>query len=85
MSFEGYFECLCPEGHYWTADCYTDDQTCRCGLEASETNLVDQTNGFVGGDWILEVAESAPTCPTCGHATGPARYKLHPKRRQGVL
>ena len=71
MSFEGYYQLLCPTGHYWSQDCYTkaDPSICPiCGRAAVWENLVDTTNGNE-----LEVVElkrvdqlGPHQCPTCG-------------------
>lgn len=53
MSYEGYTEYLCKNGHYWAVDVY-----CECGVpECSECggpyvwrHSVDETNGVVKGD-----------------------------------
>lgn len=60
MSFEGYYQILCKNGHETCVDCYeyphfgkeeTDDfgtkypWKCYCGTTAAWWNLVDQTNG----------------------------------------
>jgi hypothetical protein len=49
MSFEGYFQLLCANGHYFTADAYYydthEDCPClACGAEVVWENLVDTTN-----------------------------------------
>lgn len=50
MSYEGYYQFLCPEGHYWTSDCYSEDKICHCGKEAIWENSVDITNGSFEGE-----------------------------------
>jgi transcription elongation factor Elf1 len=51
MSFEGYYQYLCEDGHYWILDVWEtayDDEIpkCpKCGKQAVWYNLVDQTNG----------------------------------------
>jgi len=49
MSFEGYDQILCENGHYHTHDCYnyTDFNawTCFCGAKCAWYNTVDETNG----------------------------------------
>ena len=57
MSYEGFSQYLCKEGHYWTADAYEgyfDDDyspTCpKCGLKAVWENGVDITNGSFDKD-----------------------------------
>ena len=90
MSYEGYEEGLCENGHYHSWDCYGDPPaTCDvamgkdtvCGKELVWCNSVDQTNGD-GEDQkaMLEVLEEAKTetCPTCHHTEVVAviRYKI---------
>jgi hypothetical protein len=83
MSFEGYYEHLCPQGHYEICNCYEGPLgVCsRCEVPFAEVNLVDTTNGDTGGNWVLEMETPAESCPLCGSNNIPARYKLHPKRR----
>lgn len=52
MSFEGYYQLICKNGHYWTVECgYSfDDEELEskcavCGEGAVWYNLVDVTNG----------------------------------------
>jgi len=50
MSFEGYYQHLCKNGHYNTEDCNTwfpddDYSMCHCGEPIVWFNLVDVTNG----------------------------------------
>ena len=46
MSFEGYFQYVCKEGHYWNSDCYIEHDICpQCHQKAVWDNLVDETNG----------------------------------------
>lgn len=68
MSFEGYYQILCKNGHKHSCDCYehiifTKDQccyageevwTCSCGAHAAWWNLVDQTNGSDCTAWDSE-------------------------------
>lgn len=48
MSYEGYEELLCGNGHYFAHDCYGDaPETCpRCGAPWAYSHGVDQTNGY---------------------------------------
>lgn len=51
MSYEGYVQFICPQGHYWTEDCYQDRGECpKCGYAAIWENSVDITNGSFEGD-----------------------------------
>ena len=52
MSCEGYYQILCANGHYWTADFYSEldplEKTCvckKCGARVAWYNNVDVTNG----------------------------------------
>ena len=45
MSYEGYEQCLCEDGHYYTRDCWDEEARCSCGKEAAWSNPVDDTNG----------------------------------------
>jgi len=91
MSFEGYYQILCKNGHQATEDCYMFEslewQCSVCGKKAVWRNLVDLTNGSWddNGDKIdgyieLEIKEQPPECkcPTCGqkHESGPTIYKI---------
>jgi len=92
MSFEGYYQNLCSNGHYWTEDVYGENyETCpRCGKETVWSNLVDVTNGSYeeGCEWdeehridgfvTLEIL-SEEVCPCCGHVKE-LRYKI-PERK----
>jgi len=51
MSFEGYYQLLCENGHHFAADCYShygsdfSDTICPdCGAPVAWWNLVNQTN-----------------------------------------
>ena len=66
MSYEGYEQVLCENGHYFTFDCYTwdfygglcDDWKCpTCGAPIGWCNSVDTTNeGYVNDDGSVEPA-----------------------------
>jgi len=48
MSYEGYVQLLCKNGHYWTVDCYAEvePETCpNCRCPAIWRNGVNITNG----------------------------------------
>ena len=88
MSFEGYEEHLCQQGHLWCVDVYDweHDHKCPdCGGPAVWTNVVDQTNGIdedtgEGLGTKFEVLEPATyeKCDKCGHSEQltPTRYKI---------
>lgn len=63
MSFSGFYQILCEDGHYSTQDAYaypdfvgdmTDLWTCSCGKRAVWYNLVDCTNGTYCLSWDFE-------------------------------
>lgn len=92
MSYEGYDQYICENGHYWIEDCYSagDPAGRRCKVCSSKVawrNGVDQTNGSwdddgnrIDGHVELEVDIPALecTCPTCGHThtTTVETYKI---------
>lgn len=46
MSFEGYYQCICKNGHYSCIDVYDDrDKYVDCFEEIIFKNIVDETNG----------------------------------------
>jgi len=45
MSYEGYSQCVCANGHYSEMDVYEDKEKCECGAVFAWTNSVDSTNG----------------------------------------
>lgn len=51
MSYEGYEQHICRNGHRFDADCYSTGPTCHCGAKPFWSNSVDQTNcdevGFI--------------------------------------
>ena len=93
MSFEGYYQVICKNGHYHTVDAYHADEElacpfCKCPKEWD--NLVDTTNGShdeagnrVDGFVFLKAERDAMTCTCrkCGHTheTEPAIFKI-PKK-----
>lgn len=51
MSYEGYEEYLCKNGHYSSCDCYCSVPKCPyCGSKFEFWHPVDQTNGAVEED-----------------------------------
>lgn len=84
MSYEGYEQYLCADGHYWTGDCWSawdaEKPSCPyCKKPATFSNSVDQTNGPDVGRAVIEEVSPAKTCQCkCGnrHETEPARYKV---------
>lgn len=83
MSYEGYSQFLCKNGHQWTRDCNAVDEVNEC-LDCSEPpvweNMVDLTNGSFDGDeridgYVeLELLEPPKTCDKCNSVLE-VRYK----------
>src|SRR5574342_456412 len=75
MSYEGYVQMLCENGHYHCRDAYEDlAAPCGCGAHMVWHNNVDDTNGNSEGDIDIDKFEVlAPvqldTCECCGHTT----------------
>lgn len=65
MSFEGYYQKLCENGHHTNNDVYWDseiDNTCPiCDAPIVWTNLVDETNGT----FCDNVGTEDPPCEGC--------------------
>lgn len=86
MSFEGYVQILCKNGHYWEVDCYDDDEKhCSiCGEKPKWRNLVDITNGSFDFDgsrcdgYIHLEVKNIKKCTHCGSILE-TRYKI-PKK-----
>jgi hypothetical protein len=77
MSFEGYYQYWCSNGHHWVADVYMEQKTCpHCKALAQVENLVDETNCESYGYIKPKVAKEPPKCPTCHQCVGPAIYKI---------
>lgn len=82
MSFEGYYQRLCENGHYSAIDVYAgdfqdlDDWECAvCDAPLAWEQLVDETNGIdpetgeCPGSVYLEIAVQPKICicKECGH------------------
>ena len=78
MSYEGYEQCICSNGHYFQqpADIsYVSDKCPKCGAKADWHNSVDQTNGGNQGHIPFSILEEkfllspikTETCPTCSN------------------
>jgi len=90
MSFEGYYQVLCKNGHYEAFSVYWDEpefwKCGDCGEPCAWWHIVDVTNGSydeegnrIDGYVELETEKQfICVCPTCGvaHETAPARYKI---------
>jgi len=94
MSFEGYYEAICNNGHRYTFDCYEiedyldENPKCDCGSHCVFCNMVDTTNGPADGKiseegWksILISPEESQTC-NLGHihVTSRAVYGIPTKK-----
>ena len=74
MSFEGFFQILCKNGHYEERDIYDHSHgsyKCPiCGAGVQWANIVNQTNVEEVGRVALKLTErfTSCACPTCdGH------------------
>lgn len=92
MSYEGYCQVLCENGHQRIFDLVDPGLDWRCpekdcGKPMVWWNMVDQTNGSFGIDengneiridgYIeLQILENPKTCEHCGNLIGPHRYKI---------
>lgn len=91
MSWEGYYQLLCKNGHQWSVDGYDYSSECclcpHCKEPSVYWNQVDQTNDN-GDEDVVEFEEIEPakmcTC-ACGnlHQIAPPRYKMPPTREEG--
>lgn len=93
MSYEGYEQFLCADGHYWTTDALfwgEEKPPCpSCKKPAVLCNSVDQTNGPDVGRMLFEEVAPAKTCTCkCGnvHETESARLKpkIDPKTHKPI-
>jgi len=94
MSWEGYVQVICINGHYSTADGYGDypEKCPDCGAAVAETNLVDETNGCEGNPCqcgakaVVEV--EPPVYETCSlgysHIKEEGKYKLGEPEKHGI-
>ena len=89
MSYEGFTQALCTNGHYQECDCHDDpaDPCPECGAAIVWRNEVDVTNGSwdddgnrIDGYIEMRVANTPVmcTCDKCGrvHTTGAVRYVI---------
>lgn len=85
MSYEGYVQCLCKNGHLYTVDAWEEDDVCpSCKAPRAWSNGVDQTNGDEDGHIDMKhflVKEAV--VETCnmghGHITSEAVYRVPSK------
>jgi len=82
MSYEGYSQLLCKNGHYWKKDCYELDYMDKkdyprcpvCGEKHVWENMVDVTNGSFDDDGtridgyieLKRRSETSGICSACG-------------------
>jgi hypothetical protein len=98
MSFEGYFQILCKNGHKSSPDCYenphfgepaTDEfgtkhpWTCHCGATASWWNLVDETNGSFCSDCNTEGKDNVEGCKWCDKGRIDGYVELEAEKLRG--
>lgn len=55
MSFEGWVQCICPNGHYFTNDAYISTPCPDCGKRYAWCNVVDDTNCDSVGEIPMDV------------------------------
>jgi hypothetical protein len=98
MSFEGYFQFLCKNGHYETHSVYATDieywECSTCAEGASWWNIVDLTNGSYDDDgtridgyiYLKVLKEFNCVCDKCGdrHGYNAAIYEI-PKDRGHLI
>lgn len=71
MSYEGYEQILCKNGHYTCFDCYSvpdleNDWSCSyCNERAVWSNSVDETNGICEEDNCPEMYSGSEKCDIC--------------------
>lgn len=65
MSFEGYFQLICKNRHYYIAGLYGEEENtkCRCGEKSIWWNLVNTTND--SGNPIEIKIKSQTICKHC--------------------
>jgi len=79
MSYEGYEQYWCKNGHYWAADCYSPEPICHiCKEKAVFENSVDETNCEGVGYIKPELLDSC-ICPTCKRIIE-RKYKIPTKK-----
>ena len=87
MSYEGYEQFLCEDGHYQEREAYDDPvQVCHCGKPIVWYNSVDLTNGSFDDEGIridgyieLQVKAEATyeECPHCHHSELKSEVTYH--------
>lgn len=92
MSFEGYYQLICKNGHEYTADIYGEEENTpcpHCQAQAAWWHMVDCTNGsyddegnridgFVDLNPYLKSEARTCCCASCGniHTASPATYHI---------
>ena len=90
MSYEGYSQFWCKNGHYWTVDCNLlygeENQRCPiCNEEEVKENMVNVTNGSFDDDGTRidnfiepEIIKEEKLICKCGneHICGCSIYKI---------
>lgn len=93
MSYEGYYQYICPNGHYWAEDVYGPNfkRCLTCGELRVWSNSVDTTNGSweedgpfddehrIDGHVVLELIGESK-CECCGHVKEQI-YKIPGEKR----
>lgn len=94
MSYEGYNQNLCNNGHYYTSDAYFQNKHCPHCLEVTVwVNAVDQTNGPPEGEISVESLKKfllqAEVVQTCSlghkHISNIARYRIPSKEETETM
>jgi hypothetical protein len=70
MSYEGYNQLICVNGHYTTADCYHQHEICFiCAGKIVFNNAVDETNceaiGVIPDQYLEKLKLTDSVCCTC--------------------
>jgi hypothetical protein len=90
MSWEGFYQKLCKNGHYFTEDasiyCEETEKCPICGEKFVWKNTVDETNGSFEGSvridgYINLEVDKEVKCKECGH-TLEITYKIPKKKRR---
>lgn len=68
MSYEGYEEHICENGHLFCASAYEGSPVCDCGARSVYMHAIDETN-YEPIEMEYKVKEEAlfETCPCCGN------------------
>lgn len=99
MSWEGYQQIMCKNGHLYSVDANTFASECKCphcSEKSVWSNIVDTTNGSFDDsgtriDGYVEPKEKTEsvhcTCTSCGHVhiSKPATYEIPKNKRNRRL